>query len=233
MSVAVLTFPGSNGDRDCVHAVEAVAGASATRVFHKEAELPAGTTAVVLPGGFSYGDYLRCGAMAAHSPIIGALKRFADAGGPVLGICNGFQILCESGLLPGALLANRDGLFLSELVELEVAAGGEGLLAGYTPGERIQLPVAHGEGCYFADDETLDALEREGRVAFRYAAKDAEGNGALNGSRRAIAGVLGGPRKNVLGLMPHPERRSEARLGGDDGLRLLTALCDAARAGEA
>jgi phosphoribosylformylglycinamidine synthase I len=233
MSVAVVTFPGSNCDRDCVHAVEAAAHASAQRVFHKEAELPAGTTAVILPGGFSYGDYLRCGAMAAHSPIVGAVKRFAESGGPVLGICNGFQILCESGLLPGALLRNRDGLFVCELVELEVPAGGTGLCSGYAPGERIHLPVAHGEGSYFADDETLDALEREGRVAFRYTAKDASGNGALNGSRRAIAGVIGGPRNNVLGLMPHPERRSEARLGGDDGLRLLTALCRAAREGEA
>ncbi len=228
MSVAVITFPGSNCDRDCVHAVEAAVGANVTRVFHKDSALPASTKAVILPGGFSYGDYLRCGAMAAHSPIVAAVKRFADEGGAVLGICNGFQILCEAGLLPGALLPNRDGLFVCDLVELEVTGGAQGMLGAYDRGERIHLPVAHGEGNYFADDATLDQLEREGRVAFRYVTKDARGNGALNGSRRCVAGVTGGPSQNVVGLMPHPERRSEARLGGDDGLRLLEGLCRAA-----
>lgn len=227
MSVAVVTFPGSNCDRDCVHAVEHGVGARAQRVWHKDSELPAGTQAVILPGGFSYGDYLRCGAMAARSTLMPAIQRFAEAGGAVLGICNGFQILCEAGLLPGALLQNREGLFVCELVELEATGGAQGLLQGYGAGERIRLPVAHGEGNYFADDETLDRLEREGRIAFRYTARDDGGDGALNGARRGIAGISGGPRGNVVGLMPHPERRSEARLGGDDGLRLLTALCEA------
>ena len=224
MTVAVVTFPGSNCDRDVRVAVERGAGATATAVWHKDADLPSSTKAVVLPGGFSYGDYLRCGAMAARSPIMAAVKRFAAAGGPVLGICNGFQILCEAKLLDGALLRNRAGSFRCEPAPLHVDGGGAGLLAGYAPGQRIELPIAHGEGNYFADDDVIAALEREGRVAFRYALRDDHGDGAQNGSRKAIAGVLGGPKKNVLGLMPHPERRSEARLGGDDGLPLLRGL---------
>lgn len=226
MSVAVVTFPGSNCDRDCVWVAEHPLGHAVRRVWHKDRELPADVHAVMLPGGFSYGDYLRAGAMAAHSPILGAIKRFAERGGPVLGICNGFQILCESGLLPGALLQNESGLFQCELVELEVAGGGRGMLRDYQPGERIQLPIAHAEGNYFADDETLDRLEREGRVAFRYASRTSEGHSAVNGARRAIAGITGGPEGNVLGLMPHPERRAEARLGGDDGLPLMRTLCE-------
>jgi phosphoribosylformylglycinamidine synthase len=225
MSVAVVTFPGSNCDRDCQHVARGPLGLDVAAVWHKDTELPADTEAVMLPGGFSYGDYLRSGAMAALSPIVGAVKRFADKGGPVLGICNGFQILCETGLLPGALLHNKDGLFVCDLVELEAVGGGAGMLAEYGAGERIQLPVAHGEGNYFADDETLDMLEREGRVAFRYTARDDDGHGALNGSRRGIAGITGGPENNVVGLMPHPERRAEGRLGGDDGLRLVRGLC--------
>jgi phosphoribosylformylglycinamidine synthase subunit PurQ / glutaminase len=232
MSVAVVTFPGSNCDRDCLHAVE-LAGAAALPAWHGDAELPAGTRAVVLPGGFSYGDYLRAGAMAAHSPVLGAVKRFAEHGGPVLGICNGFQILCESGLLPGALLRNQRGLFVCDLLELEVTGGGQGMLASYGKGERIRLPVAHGQGNYFADEVTLERLEREGRVALRYTGRDAEGHGAENGSRRGIAAVSGGPAGNVLGLMPHPERRAEARLGGDDGLRLLRGLVVSALGGGA
>ena len=224
MSVAVVTFPGSNCDRDCVLAVESGLRAAASRAWHKDTELPTGTAAVVLPGGFSYGDYLRCGAMAVHSPIMGAVKRFIDAGGPVLGICNGFQILCEARLLPGALLRNHDGLFHCEDVELEVVGGGKGLLSGYDRRQRITLPVAHGEGAYFADDASLDDLEREDRIAFRYLARDAQGHALVNGARRGIAGILGGPARNVLGLMPHPERRSADVLGGKDGLALFRGL---------
>jgi phosphoribosylformylglycinamidine synthase subunit PurQ / glutaminase len=224
VTVAVVTFPGSNCDRDVRTAIERGTGAAVAAVWHKDAALPSSTKAVVLPGGFSYGDYLRCGAMAARSPIMGAVKRFAEAGGPVLGICNGFQILCEAKLLEGTLLKNRAGSFRCEPAPLVVEQGGAGLLAGYAQGQAIELPIAHGEGNYFADDETIAKLEREGRVAFRYAQRDARGFGAQNGSKAAIAGVLGGPKKNVLGLMPHPERRAEARLGGGDGLPLLRGL---------
>ena len=220
MTVAVVTVPGSNCDRDVVRAVTEGLSAAATQAWHKDTELPAGTSAVVLPGGFSYGDYLRCGAMAALSPIMGAVRRFADAGGPVLGICNGFQILCEAKLLPGALLRNADGLFHCEDVELEVTGGGTGMLGGYDRKQRIALPIAHGEGNYFADDATLDLLEREDRVAFRYAKANP------NGSRRDIAGIVGGAARNVVGLMPHPERRSGAALGGEDGLAILRALVE-------
>lgn len=222
MSVVVVTFPGSNCDRDCQWAVRQV-GAACKSVFHKEPELPADTTAVVLPGGFSYGDYLRSGAIAARSSILGAVRRFADAGGPVLGICNGFQILCESGMLPGALLKNADGRFHCEDAILDVS-GQSPLLNDYPPGEQVVFPVAHGDGCYVADDATLARLETESRVAFRYVHVDESGNAIVNGSRRGIAGVIGGPRRNILGMMPHPERRADLALGGDDGLVLFAAL---------
>jgi phosphoribosylformylglycinamidine synthase I len=222
VTVAVVTFPGSNCDRDCVTAVTEACGGRAERVFHKETELPSSTAAVILPGGFSFGDYLRCGAMAARSAIMPAVQRFAEAGGPVLGICNGFQILCEAQLLPGALLRNKDGRFHCEEVELDVV--GRSPLLTYAPGETIVLPIAHGEGNYFADDETVAFLEREQRIAFRYRARDTDGNGVVNGAKHGIAGVIGGPRRNVIGLMPHPERRSRDLLGGDDGQPLLAAL---------
>lgn len=225
MSVAVITFPGSNCDRDCVWVAERVAGQSVHRVWHQDTVLPDDVHAVMLPGGFSYGDYLRAGAMAAQSPILSAVKRFAERGGPILGICNGFQILCESGLLPGVLLQNDSGQFQCELTELEVVAGAAGLLRDYKAGERIVLPIAHADGNYYADEETLDRLERDGKVAFRYVARDEEGNSRINGARRSIAGLLGGPKDNVLGLMPHPERRAEMRLGGEDGRRLIETLC--------
>ena len=218
MTVAVVTFPGSNCDRDVVRAVRDALGGGAVSAWHKDSSLPADTNAVVLPGGFSYGDYLRCGAMASPSPHQAAVQRFVDDGGPVLGICNGFQILCEAKLLPGALLRNADGLFHCEDVELEVTAGGKGMLYGYDRKQRIRLPIAHGEGNYFADDVTLDELERDDRVAFRYASTNP------NGSRRNIAGVVGGPKRNVVGLMPHPERRSGRELHGDDGLAIFRAL---------
>jgi phosphoribosylformylglycinamidine synthase len=228
MSVVVVSFPGSNCDRDCVYAIRDVVRAPVVSAWHKDRSLPLTTRAVILPGGFSYGDYLRCGAMAAHSTIIAAVKRFAERGGLVLGICNGFQILCETKLLPGALLPNHHGQFRCELAELTVEAGGKGVLGGYAKGASIALPIAHGDGNYFADDETLDALEKEDRIAFRYVQKDAQGHGAQNGSRRAIAGIIGGPQRNIIGLMPHPERRAEARLGGTDGLALLTGLVQGA-----
>jgi phosphoribosylformylglycinamidine synthase subunit PurQ / glutaminase len=223
VSVAVVTFPGSNCDRDCLWAMEHCVDTPVLRVWHKDASLPDGTTAVLLPGGFSYGDYLRCGAMAAHAPIMADIKRFADVGGAVLGICNGFQILCEAGLLPGALLRNHDARFHCRELELEVAGKSE-MLSGYQPKEHIVLPVAHGEGRYHADDATLDLLEREGRIAFRYVQRNSNGDSAVNGARRSIAGIIGGPRRNIIGLMPHPERRSHEDLGGDDGLPLLQAL---------
>lgn len=226
MSVAVVTFPGSNCDRDCVWALQQGAGVPVAPVFHKELELPSLTTAVLLPGGFSFGDYLRCGAMAALSPIMAAVKRFAEAGGPVLGICNGFQILCETRLLPGALLRNVDGRFHCEEVALTVE-GQSPLLTQYAKGAQIVLPIAHGEGNYVADDATLKKLEDEGRVAFRYVERDAHGNGAINGARHGIAGIVGGPQRNVVGLMPHPERRSAEILGGNDGLGLLLGLAGA------
>ncbi|MDP2344846.1 MAG: phosphoribosylformylglycinamidine synthase subunit PurQ [Deltaproteobacteria bacterium] len=223
MTVAVVTFPGSNCDRDCVTAMVEGAQGQAVRVFHKEQELPPLTSAVILPGGFSFGDYLRCGAMAARSNLMPAIKRFVDAGGPVVGICNGFQILCEAGVLPGALLRNRDGRFHCEEVELEVT-GDSPLLATYEKNELIVLPIAHGEGNYFADDDVIAQLERERRVAFRYAARDDQGHGVVNGAKKGIAGVVGGPARNVVGLMPHPERRSLDLHGSDDGMPLLASL---------
>lgn len=226
MTVAVVTFPGSNCDRDCVTVMRDVVGVRAEHAWHGDCELPAETRAVILPGGFSYGDYLRAGAMASTSPIMGAVKQFAENGGRVLGICNGFQILCEVGLLPGALLANRSGQFICRHVELEVGPQPKGLLAGMKAGQRLILPIAHGEGNYFADEETLSRLEQEGQIALTYTDTDSQGHSAVNGSRRSIAGLVGGPANNVLGLMPHPERRSESRLGGADGLPLMQALVD-------
>ena len=229
MAVVVVTFPGSNCDRDCVAAVSAVGG-RAISVFHKETELPPDTDAIILPGGFSFGDYLRCGAMAARSNLLPAIHRFADAGGAVVGICNGFQILCEAQILPGALLRNTDGRFHCADVELEVV-GDSPLLSGYERGDddSIVVPIAHGEGNYFADDATLDRLERERRIAFRYVDVDAEGNGGLNGARRGIAGIIGGAKRNVLGMMPHPERRTSLLVGGEDGLPLIAAVTMARR----
>lgn len=224
MTVAVVTFPGSNCDRDCIHVMESVVQTDVRQVWHKDASLGADVTAVILPGGFSWGDYLRAGAMAARSQILPAVQRFAESGGPVLGICNGFQVLCEVGLLPGALLKNQSGTFVCKEVDLVATGGGKGLLSNYKPGERVTMTVAHGVGNYFADDDVLNDLN----VAFRYADVDADGNALVNGSRGAVAGLLGGPTQNVVGLMPHPERRSEARLGGEGGLRLMQALVAAA-----
>jgi phosphoribosylformylglycinamidine synthase len=210
---AVVTFPGSNCDRDMADALEKISGTAPHRVWHGDAELPDGLDFIALPGGFSYGDYLRSGAMAARSPIMQAVVAAADRGVPVLGVCNGFQVLTESGLLPGALMRNAGIRFVCREVTLKVENSQSLFTAGYTTGQQIVIPVAHHDGNYFADGETLDRLEGEGRVAFRYV-------GAVNGSARNIAGVLN-KAGNVLGMMPHPERAIEAAHGGTDGRALF------------
>jgi phosphoribosylformylglycinamidine synthase len=214
---AVITFPGSNCDRDMATALEAVSGQPALRVWHGDADLPSGLDLIALPGGFSYGDYLRSGAMAAQSPIMRAVVAAAERGVPVLGVCNGFQVLTEARLLPGALMRNAGQRFICRTVALKVGNTASPFMHGYSAGETLRIPVAHHDGNYFADAETLDRLEGEGRVAFRYA----EG---CNGSARNIAGVLSANGR-VLGMMPHPERAIEAAavpaLGGADGRRLF------------
>jgi phosphoribosylformylglycinamidine synthase len=206
---AVVTFPGSNCDRDLAVALEAVSGVPALRVWHGDAELPERLDFIGLPGGFSYGDYLRCGSMAARSPIMRAVVEAAGRGVPVLGLCNGFQVLTESGLLPGALMRNAQLTFICRTVPLVVENNQSLFTAGYERGATIHLPVAHHDGNYFADEATLDRLEGEGRVAFRYGDQ-------VNGSQRNIAGLLN-QAGNVLGMMPHPERAIEPALGGSDG----------------
>ncbi|MEP6867322.1 MAG: phosphoribosylformylglycinamidine synthase subunit PurQ [Novosphingobium sp.] len=206
---AVITFPGSNCDRDMADALEKVSGTAPLRVWHGDGELPEGLDFIALPGGFSYGDYLRSGAMAARSPIMQAVVAAANRGVPVLGVCNGFQILTEAGLLPGALMRNAEIRFVCREVLLTVENNQSLFTAGYAQGQQITIPVAHHDGNYFADDATLDRLEGQGRVAFRYAT-------AVNGSARHIAGILN-EAGNVLGMMPHPERMIEAAHGGSDG----------------
>ena len=210
---AVITFPGSNCDRDMADALEKVSGTAVARVWHGDAELPQGLDFIALPGGFSYGDYLRSGAMAARSPIMRAVVEAAGRGVPVLGVCNGFQVLTEAGLLPGALMRNAGIRFVCREVPLVVENTQSLFTAGYATGQRIVIPVAHHDGNYFADDATLDRLEGEGRVAFRYAE-------SVNGSARDIAGILN-PGGNVLGMMPHPERMIEPAHGGTDGRALF------------
>jgi len=218
MKTAVIVFPGSNCDRDIAVALEAVTGVKPQMVWHGETSLPAGVGVVAVPGGFSYGDYLRCGAIAARSPIIQSLVEAAGRGVPVIGVCNGFQILTEIGLLPGALMRNAGIDFVCRDVALSVANAQTAFTSRYSVGETVVFPVAHHDGNYFADTDTLDRLEGEGRVAFRYAEP-------VNGSARDIAGVVnaGG---NVLGMMPHPERRIEAAHGGSDGRRLFEGLLE-------
>ncbi len=226
----MVVFPGSNCDRDTLHAL-ALAGAEPVALWHEQASLD-GVAAIVLPGGFAYGDYLRAGVIARFSPIMRAVADFAAGGGLVLGICNGFQVLAEAGLVPGALLRNSSLRFAGR----EVAIAPERLDTAFTHalanGGALRMPVAHGEGCYYADDATLDALERDGRVLFRYVT--AVGDPALpgdpanpNGSLRAIAGVMNAAG-NVAGLMPHPERAAEAILGSDDGMGIIRSLVESA-----
>ncbi|WP_294260477.1 phosphoribosylformylglycinamidine synthase subunit PurQ [uncultured Sphingomonas sp.] len=219
MKSAVIVFPGSNCDRDVAIAIEAVTGTAPAMVWHGESELPAGTDLIALPGGFSYGDYLRCGAIAARSAVVKSVVAAAERGVPVIGICNGFQILTEIGLLPGALMRNKRLDFVCRDVDLTVESSQSIFTSGYDAGETIRVPVAHHDGNYFADDATLDRLEGEGRVAFRYAED-------VNGSARGIAGLLN-DRGNVLGMMPHPERRIEGAHGGTDGRRLFEGLVKA------
>ncbi len=210
---AVITFPGSNCDRDMAVALEKISGEKALRVWHGDAELPDRLDFIALPGGFSYGDYLRSGAMAAVSPIMRAVKAAADRGVPVLGVCNGFQVLTEAGLLPGALQRNAGQTFICRTVGLTVENSQSIFTGGYEVGQQIAIPVAHHDGNYFADDATLDRIEGEGRVAFRYAEE-------VNGSRRSIAGVLN-VAGTVVGMMPHPERAIETAHGGTDGRALF------------
>lgn len=216
---AVITFPGSNCDRDMAVALEEVSGEAAIRVWHGDADLPANLDLIALPGGFSYGDYLRSGAMAANSPIMRAVVAAAERGVPVLGVCNGFQVLTESGLLPGALMRNASQNFICRTAALTVENTQSLFTSGYETGEVIHIPVAHHDGNYFADEETLDRIEGDGRVAFRYC-------DTVNGSRRDIAGVLNAAG-NVLGMMPHPERAVEAAHGGSDGRRLFESVVSA------
>lgn len=224
MRAAVIVFPGSNCDRDVAVALELASGRRPAMVWHKESTLPA-LDLIVLPGGFSYGDYLRSGAMAARSPVLAAVVASAKRGVPVLGICNGFQVLTECGLLPGALMRNAGLRFVCRDVFLKVETTDSAFTCGYTTGNVVRLPVAHGDGNYFTDTDTLARLEGEGRVAFRYV--DSEGHRSSganpNGSINDIAGILGESR-TVLGLMPHPERLADNRLGGNDGRVMFEAL---------
>jgi phosphoribosylformylglycinamidine synthase len=214
---AVVTFPGSNGDRDLARAFELATGRACARVWHGERELPLADV-VGLPGGFSYGDYLRCGAIAARSPIMTAVRAFAEAGGRVLGVCNGFQVLCEARLLPGALVGNRSRRFVSRWLEVEATGAASDFTRSLRAGGTLRLPVAHHDGAYTAEEDELDVLEGEGRVALRYLDNP-------NGSKRDIAGVLSA-RGNVLGLMPHPERAVDGELGGADGLAVFRSLVE-------
>jgi phosphoribosylformylglycinamidine synthase len=219
MKAAVIVFPGSNCDRDLAEAFRKTAGIEPVMVWHKETALPAGIDIVGVPGGFSFGDYLRCGAIAAQSPVAGAIRAFADTGGPVLGICNGFQVLCETGLLPGALMRNASLKYICRPVGLRVETTDSPFTSAYAEGQDITVPIAHHDGNYRADADTLDRLESERRVAFRYTENP-------NGSDRDIAGILSENRR-VLGMMPHPERAFEPLHGGTDGQKLFAGLLDA------
>lgn len=226
MRAAVVVFPGTNRERDAAHALRRAGASDVRTLWHGDADLPPGLDLVVLPGGFSYGDYLRCGAMAALSPVMAGVRAHAARGGLVLGICNGFQILCEAGLLPGALLRNASLRFLSMDCALRVERAGTPFTSRWRPGDTFRAPMAHGDGQYVADGATLDRLEGEGLVAFRYA--DAN----RNGSARGVAGVLS-PDLRVLGLMPHPENAADPLTGGEEGLPLFASLVEGVAAAAA
>ena len=229
MNFAVLQFPASNCDQDCVHAVR-VLGHTAHFVWHKDTSLGA-VDAVIVPGGFSYGDYLRCGAIARFSPVMQAVKQFADNGGLVIGICNGFQILCEAGLLPGALIRNRDLQFHCEQVFLKTATRETPFTSRIPAGQILKIPIAHGEGCYFADETTLAALKAGNQILWQYSSATGELTEAANpnGSVLNIAGICN-DRRNVAGLMPHPDRASEAILGSTDGRFIFESMIAALEA---
>ncbi len=218
MHAAVVVFPGSNCDRDMAVAFEA-AGAKVSKVWHKDTQLPEGVDIVGIPGGFSFGDYLRCGAIAANSPICRSVAAHADRGGYVIGICNGFQVLTETGLLPGALLRNAGLKYICKTVELVVETSNSAFTTGYNAGDRINIPIAHHDGNYFADDETIDRLKGEDLIAFTY-------TDTPNGAKADIAGILSENRR-VLGMMPHPERAADIGHGGTDGQALFRALTGA------
>lgn len=224
MNFGVIVFPGSNGDHDALHAIGTVLGQPVRAIWHRETSLD-GIDCVIVPGGFAYGDYLRAGAIARFSPIMGAVERFAREGRPVLGICNGFQVLTEAHLLPGSLLRNAEVEFRSQWVHVRVERNDTPFTSGLSVGEVLRLPIAHGEGNYFAAPEELARLEANGQVVFRYCGPTGEVTPAtnFNGSLNHIAGICN-ERRNVVGLMPHPERGAEAILGGDDGRRILESV---------
>jgi len=215
MKVGIVVFPGSNCDHDAWYAVTHNLQHEAEFIWHQSESL-GDVDSIILPGGFSYGDYLRCGAIAKFSPVMSAVKRFASQGGPVLGICNGFQVLTEAGLLPGALVRNANLKFVCRPVSIEVTSSASAFTHRSPPGQNLTLPVAHGEGCYVADEQTLDSLERQDRVVLRYRDNP-------NGSMRNIAGILN-ENRNVMGMMPHPERAADPLMGGTDGLVILESL---------
>jgi phosphoribosylformylglycinamidine synthase len=227
MNFGVLVFPGSNCDHDCVHVLEDVLGQQVTQVWHKETSLK-GLDAVILPGGFSYGDYLRTGAIARFSPVMGTVKQFAEAGGMVLGICNGFQILLEAGLLPGAMLRNRSLSFICKDVYVSVENAATPFTGHCEPGQVLKIPIAHADGNYYTDDVTLSQMKAAAQVVFRYCTADGkitpEAN--PNGSLDNIAGIIN-PAGNVMGMMPHPERSAEEVLGNDDGRLIFLSMLDA------
>ena len=227
MKSAVIVFPGINRERDMARTLRLVSGREPAMVWHAERALPAGTDLVVVPGGFSYGDYLRCGAIAARAPVMDAVRAFAAAGGLVLGVCNGFQILCEAGLLPGVLMRNAQLKFICKDAYLRVERSGTAFTRGYDAGQVIRVPVAHGEGNFVADADTIARIEGEGRVVFRYCAPDGTLSPAwnINGSTNAIAGIVS-DRGNVLGMMPHPENHVETAMGCTDGRGLFAGLVE-------
>jgi len=226
MKIGVVTFPGSNCDYDCYKAVQDVLGVETVFLWHRSHDLE-GVDAIFLPGGFSYGDYLRAGAIATLSPVMREVRSFADAGGPVVGICNGFQILCEAGMLPGALIRNRTLKFNSSWAHLRVERSVPPFTSSYTAGHVVRVPIAHGEGCYIADPDVLERLEGENRVLFRYCEADGtiSDRANPNGSVRNIAGIVC-ERGNVLGMMPHPERAVDPVLGSTDGRGVFTSVAE-------